>query len=120
MTQMLDCLVSYFGLDENQRAGYRRYFCYQIVAGPGPAAGSGVAVITTLAVSEGEQRCDSCQSVHLAELGGPAVALAAAVRYLDRFHENDHLLKVLSGVRSGWGEHAMDAGSRLGRRTRAM
>ena len=34
MTEMLDCLVSYIGLDENERPTYQRYFCYHIVAAP--------------------------------------------------------------------------------------
>ena len=47
MTRMLDCLVNYFGLDEDEQPGYRRYFCYHVIAGPGAAAvtlgcGSGV------------------------------------------------------------------------------
>jgi hypothetical protein len=45
MTRMLDCLVNYFGLDENDRPGFCQFFCYHILAGPGPTAGAGVAVI---------------------------------------------------------------------------
>jgi hypothetical protein len=44
---MLDCLVSCFGLDENERAGNRRYFVYQIVAGAEPTREAGLASITT-------------------------------------------------------------------------
>ena len=56
MNRILDCLVSYFGLDEKERPTYRRYFQYHIVAGPGAAAGSGVASITTLAIFDDAQR----------------------------------------------------------------
>ena len=41
-TRMLDCLVSYFGLDDNERPTYQRHFCCHVVAGPGPRTGSGV------------------------------------------------------------------------------
>jgi hypothetical protein len=107
--RMLDCMVSYFGLDENERPGYRRYFCYHILAGPGPTAGSGVAVITTVALHNESERCTYCQHVHPAEVGGPAAALAAAVRYLDAFHSLDHMAKVQSEVRGLPGDHATGA-----------
>jgi hypothetical protein len=109
MTQMLDCLVSYFGLDGDERPGYRRYFCYHIVAGPGPTLGAGVAAVTTVAVYDEAQRCTYCQKFHTAEAGGPAAALAAAVRYLDAFHRPDHVTKVQSEVRGLAGEQARDA-----------
>jgi hypothetical protein len=80
MTRILDCLVNYFGLDNNERAVFRRYFCYHILAGPGPTAESSVASITTLAVSDETERCTYCQTVHTAETGGPAAAIAAAIR----------------------------------------
>ena len=96
---MLDCLVSYFGLDEEGRPGYRRYFCYHVVAGPGPGDGAGLAVVTTLAIHDAGERCASCEAIHRAESGGPAAALAAALRYLDVYHGADHLRKVRSDVR---------------------
>jgi hypothetical protein len=99
MTGILDCCVNYFGLDENERPGYRRYFCYHILAGPGPTAGAGVASITTLAVHDENERCTSCTYFHVVESGGPASAMAAALRYLDAYHQQDHLRKVLSDVR---------------------
>jgi hypothetical protein len=99
MARMLDCLVSYFALDEQERPTYRRYFCYHLVAGPGPAAGTGMAVITTLAIFNETERCSSCQHFHVADTGGPAAALAKAARYLDAYHEKDHLRQVLSEVR---------------------
>ena len=99
MARMLDCLVSYFALDEDGRPGYRRYFCYHIVAGPGPTAGAGVAVIITVAVLNEADRCSYCSTFHAVEAGGPAAALAAAVRYLDAYHESDRLHKVQSEVR---------------------
>jgi len=99
MTQLLDCLVNYFGLDENERPGYRRYYCYHVVAGPGPRVGGGVASITTLALHDETQRCTSCQHFHAVETGGPEAAIAAAVRYLDAYHDGDHLWKVQSDIR---------------------
>jgi hypothetical protein len=99
MARMLDCLVNYFGLDEDGRPGYRRYFCYHVVAGPGPAADAGLALVTTLAVHDRGERCTSCEAVHRVERGGPAAALAAALRYLDAYHGEDHLRKVQSDVR---------------------
>jgi hypothetical protein len=107
MTQILDCLVSYFGLEENERPGYRRYFCYHVVAGPGPRAGGGVASITTLALHDEAERCTSCQHFHAVETGGPAAAIAAAIRYLDAFHAQEHLRKVQSAIRglAGRGSH---------------
>src|SRR5262245_25924191 len=99
MAQILDCLVSYFGLDENERPTYRRYFCYHIFAGPGPTAGAGIAVVTTLAVHDEDQRCTSCRHFFAVPTGGPAAALATAAHYLDAYHQRDHLRKVWSDIR---------------------
>ena len=99
MTRMLDCLVSYFGLDEEERPTYRRYFSYHIVAGPGPTPGSGVASITTLAIHNDAERCNSCPNFHVVETGGPRAALTKAVRYLDAYHGEDHLRKAQSEIR---------------------
>jgi len=106
MRQILDCLVSFFGLDENERTGFQRYFCYHVIAGPGPTAGAGVASIATLALHDESQRCTSCKRFHTVEAGGPAAALAAAVRYLDAYHEQGHLRKVQSDVRGLRGDSA--------------
>jgi hypothetical protein len=99
MKRILDCLVSYFGLDEEDRPTYRRYFCYHIVAGPGPTVGSGVAAITTLAISNENERCTYCRNLHTVESGGPARAMAKAIRYLDSYHENGHMRRVQSEIR---------------------
>jgi hypothetical protein len=109
MTQMLDCLVNYFGLDENERPGYGRYFSYHVVAGPGPRAAGGVASITTLALQDEGERCTSCQHFHAVEAGGPEAAIAAALRYLDAYHQQDHLLKVQSAIR-GLAQEAVSEG----------
>jgi len=109
MTRMLDCLVNYFGLDEDERAGLRRYFCYHIIAGPGPTTGTGVASITTLALHDEAQRCTVCQMLHTVVTGGPAAALAAAVHYLDEYHEQDHVRKVISDIRGLQDDPAPDA-----------
>jgi hypothetical protein len=100
MKRLLDCLVSYFGLDEGERPTYRRYFCYHIVAGPGPTAGSGIASITTLAIYNEAERCTSCQNFHVVDTGGPAAALASAIGYLDAYHGKDHVRRTQSEVRS--------------------
>lgn len=99
MTRMLECLVSYFGLDEKDRPGYRRYFCYHVVSGPGAASGEALALVKTLATYDAGERCTSCEEIHRVETGGPAAALAAALRYLDVFHGTDHLQKVQSDIR---------------------
>src|SRR5208282_3408569 len=109
MTRMLDCLVSYFGLNEDERAGVRRYFCYHIIAGPGPTTGAGVASIATLALHDETQRCTYCQNFHTVEAGGPAAALAAAVHYLDAYHELDHVRKVTSDIRDLQADASTDA-----------
>src|SRR5690349_20359804 len=99
MKRMLDCLVNCFALDENGRLGYRRYFCYHVVAGPGPTVGAGVAAMTTTAVHNEAERCTYCPNFDAVDAGGAAAALAAALRYLDAYHQSDHLLKVQSDVR---------------------
>jgi hypothetical protein len=99
MMQMLDCLVSYFGLDEEARSTYRRYFLYHIVAGPGATTGSGVASIATLAIYDNLERCTSCQHFHVVNTGGPAAAIARAIQYLDAYHAEDRLRKVQSEIR---------------------
>jgi hypothetical protein len=104
MTQLLDCLVSYFGLDEDERVGIQRYFCYHIIAGPGPTPGAGVASVTTLALHDETMRCTYCNYFHIAEAGGPAAAIAAAVHYLDAYHKQDHLRKVQSDIRGLQGD----------------
>jgi len=109
MTAMLDCLVSYFGLDENERPGYRRYFCYHILGGSGPTVGTGVAVIRTLALHSESERCTSCQHFHTVETGGPEAAVAAAVRYLDAYHGEEHVRKVQSDLRTLEGDRGTQA-----------
>jgi hypothetical protein len=100
MTRLLECLVSYFGLDENERPGFWRYFCYHILAGSGPTAGAGMAVIRLLAIHSEAERCDSCQQrFHTVESGGPEAAIATAVHFLDAYHERDHVRKVQSDLR---------------------
>ena len=99
MARMLDCVVNYFGLDENDQPGYRRYFCYHVIGGPGPSEESGVATITTLAVYPEDERCTYCQTLHTVETGGPSAALAEAVRYLDDVHRGRRMWKVQTEVR---------------------
>jgi hypothetical protein len=99
MAPLLDCLVSYYGLDEYGQPSPWRYFCYHVLAGPGPTPGSGVAAVVTVAVYDESKRCTYCQNFHRAEAGGPAAALDAALRYLDAYHGPDRLWKVVSGTR---------------------
>jgi hypothetical protein len=109
MVPMLDCLVSYFGLDEYGRPSNWRYFCYHVLAGPGPTAGSGVAAVVMVGVYDESKRCTYCKHLHTAEAGGPAAALEAAVRYLDAYHGPDRLRKVVSATRSLPGERPTGA-----------
>jgi hypothetical protein len=111
MAQILDCLVSYFGLDEQQKPVLGRYYCYHIVGGPGPTTESGVASITTLAVYDEDERCSYCQTLHLAERGGPSAAIAQAVRYLDTIHQGKHVRKVQSELRGLAEDRPADAAS---------
>jgi hypothetical protein len=55
-----------------------------------------VASITTLAAHDETRRCTYCQNFHVVEAGGPAAAVATAVRYLDACHREDRLEKVQS------------------------
>ena len=99
MNRILDCLVSYFGLDDHERPSYGRYFSYHVLAGPGPTEGAGVAAITTLAVSPETERCRSCRNWHTVETGGPEAAVRAALHYLDVFHAEDHVHRAQSEIR---------------------
>src|SRR5262249_28886437 len=109
MAPLLDCLVSYFGLDEYGRPSPWRYFCYHVLAGPGPAPGAGGRAVVTVAVYDEAQRCTYCQNFHTVEAGGPAAALAAALRYLDAYHGSDRLRKVVSATRGLQGERPAGA-----------
>ena len=117
MAPLLDCLVSYFGLDEYGRPSDWRYFCYHVLAGPGPTPGSGAAAVVTVAVYDESKRCTYCKHFHTVEAGGPAAALAAALRYLDAYHGSDRLHKVLSATRGLRGEQP--TGTAAPRETRA-
>ncbi|HVS38262.1 MAG TPA: hypothetical protein VMS17_22080 [Gemmataceae bacterium] len=99
MPEIMDCLVNYFNLDIGADGVPRRYFSYHIVAGPGPTPDSGVASIAALAVFDAEERCDSCAVFHGVQQGGPAAAIAKAIRYLDAYHEQDRLQKVQTAIR---------------------
>jgi hypothetical protein len=92
VTAMIDCMVNYFG-DGDERDAPTRYFCYHVVAGPGPTAQAGVAVITALAASHAGEQCLTCGGVHFVQAGGPAAAVAKALRHLDAHHEGDGLRK---------------------------
>jgi hypothetical protein len=99
MAELLDCMVNYFGSDGDCDGVPRRYYCYHVVAGPGPDEGTGVATISTLAVHEGDRPCDYCQNCFFARAGGPKAALARALLSLDAYHDGHRLGKVVSQVR---------------------
>jgi hypothetical protein len=99
MGEMSDCMVSYFSSNGDSDGVPRRYYCYHVVAGPGPSADAGVATITTLAVHEGEGPCSYCRNCFFAPSGGAEAALAQALRYLDAFHQGHRLHKVVSETR---------------------
>jgi hypothetical protein len=99
MAQMLDCLVNYFGLNEDEEPGLRRHYCYHVIGGPGPTPEGGVATITTLSVYEESERCTFCDVFHAVEMGGPAAAIAKAIRYLDDIHLGKHTRKVQTEIR---------------------
>jgi hypothetical protein len=96
---IMDCLINYFGIDENERPTYRRYYIYHIIAGPGPTAGSGVAAIKTLATNDGNGADIFGQDFHAVDKGGPAAAIAKAMHYLDIRHDEDRLWRVQSAIR---------------------
>jgi hypothetical protein len=99
MSQMMDCLVSYFGIGEDGRSMPGRFFFYQIIGGAGPTEHSGVASIITLAVHDRNEQCTWCQNVHVVDKGGQAAAIAKAIRYLNVHHQGDRLRKVQSAIR---------------------
>jgi hypothetical protein len=98
MTRMTDCLVNYFGLDDEHGVP-TRYFCYHIVGGPGPTNGAGIAVVTRLAASDQGEGCITCDDLHLVETGGAAAAVAKALDHLDACHQGAGLRKVQTPLR---------------------
>jgi hypothetical protein len=99
MTGILDCVVSYFGPQDDGEDVPRRYCSYHVIGAPGPSEGAGVAAITTLAASDGGGPCATCQTFHAVATGGPAAAVAKALDYLDAWHEGDRLRRVQSTLR---------------------
>ena len=71
MAEMIDCMVNYFGGNGESEGVPRRYYCYLVVAGPGPTDEAGVATISTLAVHEGDRPCDYCTNWFFAPSGFP-------------------------------------------------
>jgi len=96
---MLERLVTYYGLDEDGEPTSRRFLSYKIIAGPGPTGDSGLAMVVTLAVNNLPEGCEYCQKFHTVEQGGAAAAMAAAIHYLDTYHDGQRLRKVESDVR---------------------
>jgi len=80
-------------------ASSRRYFCYHVMAGPGPTAGSAVAAVTTLAIHDGATPHRFYQNMHIAEVGGPVAAIVKAIRYLDAYHGDECVQRVESQIR---------------------
>ncbi|HTT92912.1 MAG TPA: hypothetical protein VMF65_25380 [Acidimicrobiales bacterium] len=98
MTNMLQCLVNYFGLRADEQGRPLRYYSYQVIGGSGPGNGSGVASITLLATGDFPELYPIYQNFHVVPEGGAAAAIEKAVRYLDSFHSEDRLQKVRTEV----------------------
>ncbi len=97
MTEMLDCLVSYFSAKAHLDGMPLQYLCYRIIGGPGPTAAGGVAVITLVgAKNPGES--DLYHHLHAVQVGGPRTALTAALNYLDAVHQKDDLARAQTEV----------------------
>ena len=94
MTEMMHCLVNYFGFAADNQGRPLRYYSYHVVGGPGPVDGSGAASITLLAAGDPHEIYPIMQHFHVAREGGAAAAIEKAVHYLDSFHEDDRLHKV--------------------------
>jgi hypothetical protein len=99
LRRVLDCVVNYFGSNEDDDRLPRRLFSYHVIGSPGRRPGEGIAAIVTLAVAPESERCTSCQTYHLVKTGGPEAAVAKAIRYLDAYYQGDHVRKVQSEVR---------------------
>ena len=99
MAEMLDCLLNYFSGDTNEEGMPRKYVCYHIVGGPGITEIGGLAAITVLAANHAGV-WESCERFHAVKVGGPAAALAKALRYLDAFHDDSYMRKVQTETRS--------------------
>jgi hypothetical protein len=100
MSDMLDCVVNYIGLNEDEEYMPARYFSYHIIASPGPTLDGGAASITMLALYDESARCHYCQKFHVVKTGGQLAAIMAAIRYLDAYHQHDHLGRFQSEIRS--------------------
>jgi hypothetical protein len=100
LRRVLDCVVNYFGDNEDGDGLPQRLFSYHVIGSPGRTSGEGIAAVTPLTVSPPSERCTSCQYFHFVKTGGPEAAVAKALRYLDAYHQGDRLRKVLSEVRS--------------------
>jgi hypothetical protein len=99
MAEMLDCLLTYCSEDADVDGFPRRYLAYQVISGPGPVPGGGVASITPLASHDENVICDSCERVIAVKTGGPAAAMEEALIYIKAYHESDGLQKVQSEIR---------------------
>ena len=96
--EMVDCLANYSGF--NDEGEPTRYFCYHILGGPGPTPEAGVASIALVSVYDEAERCvGGCRDLQVVETGGPAAAVAKALRFLDAYHEGDRLRKVQTALR---------------------
>lgn len=97
MPEMLDCLVSYYSAKAHRDGMPLQYLCYRVIAGPGPTAEGGVAVITLVgAKNPGES--DLYHHLHAVQTGGPRAALTAALNYLDAVHQKDDLARAQTEI----------------------
>src|SRR4051794_23041239 len=97
MTQLLDCLVTYFTTTEDGLP--RRYYCYHLVAGPGAPPDGGVASITLRSGPAPAHSGGGFQDFHAVRAGGPDMALVKALNSLDAYPQNDPLHRARSDVR---------------------
>jgi rhodanese-related sulfurtransferase len=100
MSQLLDCMVTYFSTGEDDKGLPPRYFCYHILAGPGMTPDGGVASIIALSSHDHRQDASEAgQDFHAVRVGGPEYALHRALAYLDAFHAEDCLNRATSDIR---------------------
>ena len=101
--QVLDCLVSYFGLDEKRNRPTSGISITTSSPARGSTAGSGVASITALAIYDKADAAPPART-STSSAAGVRRPLAKAIQYLDAYHAEDRLRKVQSDVRGLGGE----------------
>jgi hypothetical protein len=98
MSEMVDCLVSYFSVKAHRDGMPLQYLCYRVIGGPGPTAQGGVAVIT-LVGTKNPSETELYHYLHAVQTGGPRAAVNAALNYLDAVHMKSDLARAQTEVR---------------------